>query len=151
MSLKIVHVLMIIIIACMLYYVINDINCNCLINGFSVAGSNINITKDLILDGNTCPSPPPPPPPSPPPSPPSPPCISGKRTIRVGDTPDWPTGRPKLCGFVESEKGYHRECYLDCNKCYQVDKTTGIGKPCRERYPDPGSFSCVADESVCQP
>ena len=81
MSLKIVHVLMIIIIACMLYYVINDINCNCLINGFSVAGSNINITKDLILDGNTCPSPPPsptPPPPSPPspsptPPPPSPP------------------------------------------------------------------------------
>ena len=33
----------------MLYYVINDINCDCLINGFSVAGSNININENLIL------------------------------------------------------------------------------------------------------
>jgi hypothetical protein len=164
MSLKIVHVLMIIIIACMIYYVLNDINCNCLINGFSVGGSNINISENLILDDKTCP------PPTPIwPNPDSDPCIKpGERTIKVGSNAEWaqlrpkstdqqPYVPPKSCEYVypvyELGMGYQPDCANDCKKCYQVDENTGIGKPCRDKYPDlhEQQYGCVADESFCQP
>ena len=46
MSFKIVHVLMIIIVAFMLYYfMINNINCDCLSNGFSVGGDEAEPTE----------------------------------------------------------------------------------------------------------